>query len=309
MIRPTSHLFLEWQGAQSDLFAFLDDLGATDDAYTATTRLVPKKIASPSQFANWLEPLVRDDGQWVFATSRDGDGSQLGYAMPVASNPADPLAFLFVETHSLLTLWWLTAAWRTRQLARAAFALAATDDVIAAAACVRPLVETAAAMWVDGQALAKAWDELKRGGLPMANPDANHRQIQLLRALTQVLMGGKFDDRAPDLKRTWARVERTNVLGRIEKLARVAPGDLQGDYQWLCNTVHPSLGNYLAFSAPPFIHETQTHIVQWFASRSIHVQGPGGVAEDDTVEIRGGTRGDLLPAVSKIHPRLDPANR
>jgi hypothetical protein len=68
-----------------------------------------------------------------------------GFAMPVARwRPEDAPVFPFVEIHTVLVAWWLTTAWRTRQLARAASALADSKDAIAAAACVRPLVETAA---------------------------------------------------------------------------------------------------------------------------------------------------------------------
>lgn len=52
---------------------------------------------------------------------------------------------LFLEAHSFLVAWWLVNAWRSRQLARAARSLFDAGETIAAAACVRPLVETAAA--------------------------------------------------------------------------------------------------------------------------------------------------------------------
>lgn len=62
------------------------------------------------------------------------------------------------------------------------------------------------------------------------------------------LFGAKFDDRVPDEKALWGRIERTNVMGQIDKLAKATGTDLQREYQWLCNTVHPSLGNMLGFS-------------------------------------------------------------
>ncbi|HEX6330818.1 MAG TPA: hypothetical protein VF129_05960, partial [Actinomycetota bacterium] len=145
-------------------------------------------------------------------------------------------------------------------------------DAIAAAACVRPLVETAAAFWVDGQKVVEAWDEIKRAGSPSSDAEAFGRRSRLMRVLNELTWGSKFDERAPELKRLWGRVSRSNVLGHVEKLGRATSDDLLRDYQWLCNTVHPSIGNTFALSAPPLVHRTRTHWITGFAGRSIHVE-------------------------------------
>jgi hypothetical protein len=278
-------LWLEWQHAETQLIAFLDEVGATEDAHTVAVRILPKRISSARSFAAELAPLTRADGAWQFVTTRAGDGSQMGFAMPVAEVSDDPLAFLFTEAHTLLVVWWLNSVWRVRQLATASSRLAASDAQIAASACVRPLVETAAATWVDGRTIANAWSDIKKAGVPSTGPEANDRRVALLQVLTHAMMGAKFDDRATSLKATWGRFERTNVLGQVEKLAKVAPGDLEADYQWLCNTVHPSLGNFLVFSAPPFMHATQTHIIQWFAGKPIQIQSARGSDAERTVAL------------------------
>jgi hypothetical protein len=69
--------------------------------------------------------------------------------------------------------------------------------------------------------------------------------------------GAKFDDKAPDLAR-WP-FQRPSVLKQIEKLARTTDYQLQEDYQWLCNAVHPSVGGMLSFTAPLLAHEKKTH--------------------------------------------------
>jgi hypothetical protein len=127
-------------------------------------------------------------------------------------------------------------AWRTRQLARAGRELAEAQQVVASAACVQPLVETAAASWADAKKVGEAWQEMKLAGGLACNPDAFNQRNGMIQLLNQVTLGSKVDDRAPELKEAWGRVQRSNVLGQVEKLGRAAGGSLQNDYQWLCNT-------------------------------------------------------------------------
>lgn len=304
-----SALLRRWEQAQDETFAFLDSLGATEDAHTMTIRLLPQAISSPDDFADSLGALVRNDGAWAFlTTSPDGAGQQFALAMPVSERPPpDGLTFAFVEIHTLLVAWWLTTAWRARQLARAGLALATSGDVIASAACVRSLVETAAACWVDGSKLVAAWDDMKRAGKPIDDAQALSRRNEMLKVLNEVAFGAKFDDRAPELKRSWGKIGRTNVLGQVEKLAKACGAALQDDYQWLCNTVHPSIGNTFAFSAPPLRHESGTHVVTWFAGRPIHIESGGEVTAEDTVE--RATARAAYRALDVLHLTLEAALR
>jgi len=129
------------------------------------------------------------------------------------------------------------------------------------------LVETAASFWVDGRKIARAWSDAKERG-PFTNDDEDlNRLREIWRLLSQATVGSKFDDRVPRLQREWGVVGRSNVLGDVDKLSKVYPGTLQEDYQWLCNTVHPSLGNMLAFAEPWFEHPSRTFISKHFAAR------------------------------------------
>lgn len=298
-----------WRTTQAAFFNFLDALGASEDAHTVTVRLLPREIGSPQQFADWLNPQVSSDGTWAFlTTTADEVGRRHGFAMPVARwRPEDALTFPLVEIHTLVIAWWLTIAWRTRQLARTALTLAEAGDVVAAASCARPLVETAAACWVDGAKIVAAWDDIKQAGTPLTDHDAFARRTRMMKILNEVAWGAKFDDRAPELKRLWSKVERSNVLGQVEKLATAAGTQLQEDYQWLCNTVHPSIGNTFAFSAPPFIHRTKTHVITWFAGRPIHVQDGQHSFAEDTVQTATARGADRSLAV--LHTSLDAALR
>jgi hypothetical protein len=140
-------------------------------------------------------------------------------------------------------------------------------------------------VWVDARKLRDAWDDLKRGGPPLTDQNVFSKREQMMAVLNEVLLGSKFDDRAPDEKILWGRVKRSNVLGQVDKLAKAVGKEFQADYQWLCNTVHPSLGNTFAFSAPPMVHETRTHMITWFAGRSIHIQSAdGAVKAERTVQ-------------------------
>ncbi|MEV7008903.1 hypothetical protein [Streptosporangium sp. NPDC051022] len=274
MDKSEAQLHQDWLEAWNALNGFLDDIGATNEAHTVTLRLIACRIESPTHFIDSLQSQVSRDETWAFiSTSPDDSGEQYAYALPVAHwRPQDAYSILFVEIHTVLVAWWLTTAWRARQLARAAMALTEAHDVIAAAACVRPLIETAAAHWVDGRKLVAAWDAMKSAGHPLTDADAFKRRGTLMAILNEVIFGAKFDNRAPELQRLWGRFQRSNVLGQVEKLAKVTSGDLQSAYQWLCNTVHPSIGNSFAFSAPPLVHDTRTHMMTWFAGRPIHIK-------------------------------------
>lgn len=276
-----------WNGAQQALETFLSEVGAEQGASTVGILFVPQRISSPKDFADVLRPQITGDGLWNVATTRSENGARQGYALPVTrDHRSDPLAFLLAEAHSLLGAWWLVSAWRAQELSKAAALLADRWDTVAAAACARPLIETAAATWNDARKLASAWDEMKKGGIPSSNKDFHLKREALLKLLIEVHFGGKFDERAPDEKELWGQVQRSNVLGHIEKLGKAGCSKLQSDYQWLCNTVHPSLGNMFAYTAPPQRHNTGTHLIKFFCGRPIHVVGSDGtVADDRTVQI------------------------
>jgi hypothetical protein len=171
------------------------------------------------------------------------------------------LLTLFVEVHSRLAVWWLVNAWRSKQLADATWQLGDAVQFIPAAACVRSLIETAASVWADTRKLYDVWSEVKTD-YARHGPNIAHRD-NLMTEINKMLWGSKFDDRVPDLQKIYGKLQRTNVLTQIEKLARVTDYPLHRDYQWLCNTVHPSLGGMLAFAAPMMGHETKTHAFQW----------------------------------------------
>jgi hypothetical protein len=144
--------------------------------------------------------------------------------MPVAGNDLTRVPmFFFVEIRTQLIAWWLTTAWRTRQLATAALSQFAADNVITSAACTRPLVETAAASWVDGRKLAAIWDETKRAGPPWSDEEAGARYLRMMAVINEVSWGAKFDDRAPGWERRRSElIGRSIVLGAIDKLARAS---------------------------------------------------------------------------------------
>jgi hypothetical protein len=255
-------LLVEWLLAERSFITFLDELGAAENLSTLAIRLLGQEAESVPAYAQQLRAAVSeaDDGTWATVARAGASGRGSAYALPVRSTwSGDVASLLWVEIHTVLLAWWLTTAWRTRQLAVAASRLYEADQLIASAACVRPLVESAAATWVDGRKVADAWGQIKAGGPPLTDAESFDRWEELLALLEEMTWGAKFDERAPDLAETWGRTNRTNVLGQVDKLAKAVSIDLQSDYQWLCNTVHPSLGNTFAFSANPLRHETGTH--------------------------------------------------
>ena len=303
-------LLEDWRHAQHDLESFLDSVGADSGAHAVAVWVQPQAITSPEAWTDHLSSKVADDGLWKFVTSTYEDGKQFGFALPVTLARADdPCAFLLVDVHSLMGTWWLMCAWRARELARATSLLADNWDSVAAAACARPLVETAAATWVDAQRLARAWGEMKLGGAPSKSSGSffvHWRNLHLL--LQEVHHGAKFDDRAPEEKATWGKTSRSNVLGQVEKLGNAGCPHLQSDYQWLCNTVHPSVGNKLAYTSPPLRHETGTHTIQHYCGRPTSIrESDGSVVADQTVGIA--TARGVTVAMRTLRNTLDAALR
>jgi hypothetical protein len=161
---------------------------------------------------------------------------------------------------------------------------------------------------VDARKLRSAWENIKRGGPPLTDQNAFSKREQMMAALNEVLLGSKFDDRAPDEKVLWGRVQRSNVLGQVDKLAKATGEQFQVDYQWLCNTVHPSLGNTLAFSAPPMVHKTRTHMIMALAGRPVHVQGANGTVEAERT-VQMATAQAVTTALRVLTSTLDAALR
>jgi len=257
----------------TNLLEFLDSVGGTPDAFTQMLRLVPLKTKSAQEFADWLEPQTSGEHWSLITMRRQQSGDLWALACPTRSVGLETMwLFPFIEVHSILVTWWLTAAWRTRQLTEAGTILSEQAQTVAAAACVRALVETAAQLWVDARKLADAWGEIKREGSPTTDRDAARRRNDLMLVLNEVTLGSKFDDKVPDLKATYGRIQRGNVLTSVEKLAKVVGVQFQEDYQWLCNTVHPSLGNYFAFSSPMLRHNSGTHILTSFSGWPLSIE-------------------------------------
>ena len=267
-------LLSSWRSAAERFGGLLGSLGVTEETQTTEILLRQVPIESPQRFSTDLATATaEDDAYWLYFTLSDGK-SRAALALPVAKrlSPASASLGLYVEIHSRLIAWWLTYAWRTSQLHAAAGDLASADQAIPAASCARALLETAAAFWVDTRKFAEIWAAAKAAGKPtMDAPTVAIRQA-FVNHLNEVQFGGKFNDKAPKAGEVFGHYPRGNVLTAIEKLAKRFPGDLQTDYQWLCNTVHPSLGTALVFSAPPLRHETGTHVQRWFAGVPLRIE-------------------------------------
>jgi hypothetical protein len=148
--------------------------------------------------------------------------------------------------------------------------------LIAAAACARALLETAAAFWCDARELAVIWSRVKQTATPNSAL-ANYRDLAAWLWSTQY--AGKFDKGLADLAKTW--VVRTNVIGQVDKLSKAIPHrQVQDSYQYLCNTVHPSIGATFAMSSTMLTHRTGTHAYIWYAPKPIrHDDGGVEIAE------------------------------
>jgi SEC-C motif len=177
--------------------------------------------------------------------------------------------------------------------------------VVPAAACARSLIETAAAFWVDARKFGELWQSIKVRTAEY-EPDVAHWH-ELRMQIWRMMWGGRFDDKVPDWKKWSELLPRTNVLGLIEKLQRATSDLLQRDYQWLCNVVHPSVGNMFTFAAPMASHVSKTVALQYVAPFGIHFERNGRRHYENTVE-EALARSAVL-AVAVLHETLDAALR
>lgn len=242
-----------WQAAHQELLEFLEARKVTASTTTTRVELTMLEIETAATFESWLARRTRSDGHWAFATfsvpTDRGARRRVGLALPIREGMEESLhsiLFPYVDIHTSLTAWWLLTAWRARQLAEAALHAAREQSFIAASACARPLVETAAAFWQDAIQIEGAWAKVKAAGEPVSAHWAS-----VLQPLVEALEGAFFKRQiTPDLWETY-KTRRTNVLTQVEGLGDAGLETLHEDYAWLCNTVHPSLGTIKTFSTPP----------------------------------------------------------
>jgi hypothetical protein len=223
--------------------------------------------------------------------------------------PKKILLALYVEVHSRLVSWWLTNAWRSEQLARAAWRLGDSEQIVPAAACARSLLETAAAFWVDSRKLSELWRAVKAETAEQGSKLKHWHDLTM--QIWRMMWGAKFDNKVPELAKMYELLPRTNVLSLIEKLERATSDTVQRDYQWLCNAVHPSIGGMLAFASPMMAHDTGTHGFQFVAPFATHIEGRGEIHAELTIDkavARSATLGNTGCDRAPRDARCDSAN-
>ncbi len=284
--RLNAELAKRWRSTDNQIARFLDEVGLTGEEHNQALYIFPKPTRNIESSIEELRIATADDGIWCFLGG-EGDGKHTLIAWPVADR-VDPRKIqkiqlaMYVEVHSRLVSWWLTNAWRSEQLARAAWGLGDSEQIVPAAACARSLLETAAAFWIESRKLGELWREVKVE-TAQQGPKLKHWH-DLTMQIWLMMWGAKFDNKVPDLAKTYELFPRSNILGQIEKLHRATSDSVQRDYQWLCNAVHPSIGSMLTFAAPMMIHETGTHGFQFVAPFSTHIEGNGETAAEITVD-------------------------
>lgn len=260
-------LLAAWTDAEASWENLLADVGVAEAEMTQDTVLT--YLPSDEADAMRLAEQHRDvDEDWLYFGLRKTDKRMLLFPVRAGSNAGphpDPIT-LYYEVHTRLTAWWLTHAWRVSELSTCAAELAERGHRIAAACCARSLLETAAQLWADSQALRDTWTEVKLRGRPRLTDEAFRSRQELIAQVNQQQMAGKFDQRVPELKAIFkSELERNNVMKVLDKLAKRVDTDLAEHYGWLCNAVHPSVGTAMTFGTRPFGHATGGHATRFFA--------------------------------------------
>jgi hypothetical protein len=275
-----------WSDLLGQYRRFLETIGATEDFASTAFFISPIRTEDPESVEKRLQRETRlDSDKWLYATSKSESPSRQSFIFALPSRRTDEDAcrtFPWVDVHSRLTAWWLVSAWRSLELSEATLAQIERRHTSAAAACARSLLETVATHWADARDLARLWEKAKVKA-PTKHKVGDWRRMS--EQLWEIQYGGRFDGKVPNLKKLFSGLlERKNALSHVDKLAKVVDGDLQSDYQWLCNTVHPSIGATLAFSTPLQPHKTRTHSVAWFSSSPVEVRLQDAVLREPFIE-------------------------
>lgn len=288
-ITINSPISSKWQQADEALHNLLDEVQADHRAHVTMVTIAKNSYASYQDLGARLAAARLAPGtQWSYLTGRDPDGNLIAMALPVSqlATASDAVQFPSVMAHTWLVAWWLCTAWRVRELARAARTLMLSAERISAAAVARPLLETTASFWVDGARIHGAWATAK-----MANKKPPDRQgfdvwTPLIEIGRAALYGGRFKPTREE-ERYLKRAPYRQVMDDLDELVgALGPSgpDLSSAYQWLCNTVHPSMGNLRVFQAPDLMHSTGTYVLTPLGAMPLQIEGPDGVARETTVE-------------------------
>jgi hypothetical protein len=247
--------------------------------------LIPQTVDNPRDAMSEFATTMSAEEEVTYITSPSIDGKTSGLVVVPAKDSTPNNFYLtpFIDTHSRLIAWWLTTFWRSLDLAKSTWELAEANRFISASACSRSLLETSAAFWCEVIEIADLWRKIKLRGITKVSAINDWRELN--NWVWQTTYGGKFDSRAPDLEKQWANLQKTNVLTYIGRLAKSCPNiDLQEQYQWLCNTVHPSCGGTFAMSTPLVAHASNTHAFAWFAPFPTHMESTAGQTSERRVQ-------------------------
>lgn len=285
-----SSLPVSWQTADNDLFRLLDGVEAGSGAHTLMVTIARQRYANDRDLRRALERYPPERGtSWTYLSAPDGEGSVTTMALPTDSRVTqeEGLRFPFVMVHTWMVAWWLCAAWRTQELARASRSLFEIGDYVASAAVARSLLETAASFWADGLKIHAAWGVAKTRSTEPPPWDSTDAWWPILAVLIPAIEGGRFRASNPS-EAHLERVPPRQVLKDVDKLKKALPDELRdrfhSAYEWLCNTVHPSFGTRYVYQVPALGHASETHILTWLAGRPAHLVGSSGAVVEDTVE-------------------------
>ncbi len=278
-----------WRVAENELTRMLDELDAGKGSRSVELVMLPIETADANRTVDEICHATREEGPWSYlvTTTPDADRKTV-WAMPSTGGPPqNALVLLYADLHTRMTSWLLAYGWRASQLAVASGHLADGKQTLPTAALVRPLVETSAAFFCDARKLADVWAEVKATGQPGPGNPGTVGRARLMEVLDEITWGAKFDAAGiPDdgLRRL---PSRTNVLTQIKHLSRATDERLRPDYQWLCNTVHPSVGTTMMYAAPAMRHvATHSHYTRTWSDSAVGIYNfrTGEFTRDESVE-------------------------
>lgn len=236
---------------------------------SVTHLLIRLSSRDPAGANRELDDLLNRDPrlEWSYVTYCNPDGSRVARASPYVRQMAAlgsmdwALAFMFSDLFMRLSAWWLTQTWRAAELAVGARDALNEWSVLIAAACARSLLEGAAYLAAEAQALVDLWDEFKRIGIPTVETLNDFSQN-----LNRQLVAFQYASRIGQAQGRPPQFPSTNVMTYVTKLAKRRPDAPVLDiYEWLCDAVHPSFGSVTTYLATRLIDTPRSHLIERYA--------------------------------------------
>lgn len=218
------------------------------------------------EYLRRLDPTYR----WAMITILRPSGNYYGMAsliMPggVAGSDEWIMQFLLSDLHMRLGAWWLLQVWRAADLTTSTGERVEEWSLLSASTSARALLESAARLHVEARTTIGKWDAFKRSGPP--NKDALESFAD---DLARHVLSLHWASRIGQSTGKTVPVKASSIAKYIKAFqSNVCDYNVGEVYDWLCDAVHGSFGSNSVYTYYRGLHESKTHLLEFYARRPL----------------------------------------